>query len=467
MATGISKGKKGIEYWRTKAEIRRRQCKELHQKIKRLQQSRDNWRRRCKSGIGVQENRTRISRHRYSAEVILLGLAMHVIHNVSLRAVSGTLKRLGELQGFNFSRLSATTIRDWCMRFGLYYLSHRSTGGNYALIIDESVSIGQEKILLILGVPLSDQYSRIAPLNMQEVEVLHVGSRTSWKGCEMSSIIDRWRFDSGATVAYAISDGASNLKNGLNLSKIPWVYDCSHVISNQIQKMFEKDEQLSTLVKHINTTRTLWPSSQWAPYMPPCMRKKARFHQILSLHVWAEKMLDHYEQLPGPVQSQLVYLKEYKDLIRTFKTISVLMEIFCGIFKAKGINLNTIGLWHKQADIVCQNLTTHTSQIFTFKNTMDEYLHQTWLSLSQHDQILCCSDVIESMFGKYKNKAGAQMISADILKIAAFSQKMDIEKVRQAMTSTSNMDVSIWAKANTTRSLLTLKRKIAKQFLAA
>ena len=467
MATRIYKGKKGIEYWRSKAERRRRQCNKLRQKIKRLQQSRDNWRRRYKSGIAVQENRTRISRHRYTAEAILLGLVMHVIHNVSLRAVCGTLKRMGEMKGWNFSRLSATTIRDWSMRFGLYYLSHRRTGGNYALIIDESVSIGQEKVLLILGVPLSDQHSRIAPLSMQEVEVLHVSSKTSWKGCEMSSIIDQCRCDLGARVAYAISDGAHNLKNGLNLSKIPWVYDCSHVISNQIQKMFEKNESLNTLVKHINTTRTLWPSSQWAPYMPPSMRKKARFHQILAIHVWAEKMLDHYECLPSPVQSQLTYLKEYKDLIRTLKTLSVLVEIFCGIFKAKGINLDTIGLWHKQADIICQNLPTHASQIITFKNTMDEYLHQTWLSLSQHDQILCCSDVIESMFGKYKNKAGAQMISADILKIAAYTQKMDIDQIREAMTSTSNLDVREWAKSNTAISLLTLKRKFAKQFLAA
>ena len=231
--------------------------------------------------------------------------------------------------------------------------------------------------------------------------------------------------------------------------------------------MFEKNESLNTLVKHINTTRTLWPSSQWAPYMPPTMRKKARFHQILAIHVWAEKMLDHYECLPSPVQSQLTYLKEYKDLIRTLKTLSVLVEIFCGIFKAKGINLDTIGLWHKQADIICQNLPTHASQIITFKNTMDEYLHQTWLSLSQHDQILCCSDVIESMFGKYKNKAGAQMISADILKIAAYTQKMDIDQIREAMTSTSNLDVREWAKSNTAISLLTLKRKFAKQFLAA
>ena len=57
-----------------------------------------------KDGIAVQENRTRISRHRYTAEAILLGLVMHVIHNVSLRAVCGTLKRMGEMKRLKITK---------------------------------------------------------------------------------------------------------------------------------------------------------------------------------------------------------------------------------------------------------------------------------------------------------------------------------------------------------------------------
>jgi hypothetical protein len=467
MATSKNKGKKDIEYWREKALKRRLRCKELSIKVRRLEQSRDKWLQRCKSGTAAQDYRTRISRHRYPAEVMLLGLVMHIIHNVSLRAVSGALKCLGELKGMDFSRLSATTIRNWSMRFGLYSLSCRRTGGNYALIIDESVSIGQEKVLLVLGVPLSGGHSRTAPLNVQDVEVLHVGSKTGWKGSEVSSVIEKWRSNSGASVAYAISDGAHNLKNGVGLSGIPWVYDCTHVISNQIKRMFAKDERLNTLVKHINATRTLWPCSQWAAYMPPSMRKKARSHQVLAIHVWAGRMLDNYELLPAPVQSQLAYLKEYKDLICTLKTLSLLVEAFCGTFKAKGINRHTIASWQGKADAICPNSTAHAPPITAFKNAMDEYLRQTYRSLSQHDQILCCSDVLESMFGKYKNKAGAQMISADILKIAAFPKKMNIDQVRQAMISISNSDVDEWAKSNTVPSLLVLKRKVARMFLVA
>lgn len=467
MATGSNKGKKGLEYWRTKAELRRREIKRLRIQIKRLEKSRVMWRQRCKLKEGEYGNGRRVKHHRYSVEIMMLGLIMHIVYNVSLRAVRGTLLRFGELRGLKIGRLSATTIRDWSMRFGLYYLSSRCTGGNYVLILDESVSIGQEKILLILGVPLSEYQSRIAPLRMHDVEVLHVSSQNSWKGCEVSALIEQWRCTCGATVAYAISDSGANLKNGLNLSKIPWVYDCSHVISNQIQKMFEKDEALNTLVKHMNTTRTLWPSSQWAPYMPPSMRKKARFHQVLTLYVWAEMMLDRYDQLPPTVRSQLVYLHQYKDLIQTLKTLSMLVEKFCDIFKAKGINPTTIGRWQQEAEIIRQKSSTQQPKITAFINALNTYIQQTSAALPHHDQIICCSDVIESMFGKYKNKSGARMISADILKIAAFNQKIEMDDVHQAMLSTSNQDVRNWAKQNTVPSLLAIKRKLLNQFLAA
>ncbi len=467
MTAGKHKGKKGLTYWRSKADKRRTQCKQMQIQINRLRIGRDIWRSRYKEERKKSICIERVKGHRYSLQLMYLGIVMHISHNISLRAVCATLKHIGQLQGVNFERLSATTIRNWSIRLGLHYLSRQAMSGNYALIVDESVSIGQEKILLILGVPVSDKISRIAPLRMQDVQVLHVASQTSWKGADLSAILEQWRTKEDFHIDYAISDGAYNLKHGLHLSQIPWVYDCSHVVSNQIRKMFEKDEALNTLVKHLNTTRTLWPSCQWATYMPPSMRKKARFHQILSLHAWAGKMLHHYEQLPAYVQQQLAYLKQYEQLIQTLKTLSMLAEKFCTIFKAKGINHSTIEQWREKAEQIAPDSITQDPKINTFKNALDLYLHQTIGDLPVQHQIICCSDVIESMFGKYKNKSGPQMISQDILKIPAFTQNIDIQHVKQAMINTSNQAVQNWAQLKTVPSLLSLKRKINKQFLAA
>jgi len=39
-------------------------------------------------------------------------------------------------------------------------------------------------------------------------------------------------------------------------------------------------------------------------------------------------------------------------------------------------------------------------------------------------QLLCCSEIIESIFGRYKNKGGMKAISADVLSIALYNQTL-------------------------------------------
>jgi hypothetical protein len=48
-------------------------------------------------------------------------------------------------------------------------------------------------------------------------------------------------------------------------------------------------------------------------------------------------------------------------------------------------------------------------------------------------RVQCCSDIIESIFGRYKNKGGMKAISADVLSIALYNRQISIDFVKQAM----------------------------------
>ena len=76
---------------------------------------------------------------------------------------------------------------------------------------------------------------------------------------------------------------------------------------------------------------------------------------------------------------------------------------------------------------------------------------------------MCCSDIIESTFGKYKNK-GVKIIIDDVLKIAAYSKKSSLGEVARAMQEIKIEDTLEWKQNNTTISKLALlkqKRKTA------
>ena len=51
-----------------------------------------------------------------------------------------------------------TTIRDWCMKAGLAKYNEageeiKDSGKDYAAIVDESITVGSQKLMLTLGVP--------------------------------------------------------------------------------------------------------------------------------------------------------------------------------------------------------------------------------------------------------------------------------------------------------------------------
>ena len=76
---------------------------------------------------------------------------------------------------------------------------------------------------------------------------------------------------------------------------------------------------------------------------------------------------------------------------------------------------------------------------------------------------LGCSDIIESIFGKYKNfsgKSSMKEIGRAVLTIPAFVGKIKHNEVKQAMESISAKDVSKWQKENIGISFLS-KRKEA------
>jgi hypothetical protein len=59
-------------------------------------------------------------------------------------------------------------------------------------------------------------------------------------------------------------------------------------------------------------------------------------------------------------------------------------------------------------------------------------------------RVQCCSDIIESIFGRYKNKGGMKAISAGVLSIALYNQKISSDFVRQAMRQVSGPQLDEW-----------------------
>ncbi|MCB9350857.1 MAG: hypothetical protein H6573_25610 [Lewinellaceae bacterium] len=88
-----------------------------------------------------------------------------------------------------------------------------------------------------------------------------------------------------------------------------------------------------------------------------------------------------------------------------------------------------------RAEVNDYRITQHvmTRQATAFIDAMDAYFAAYAYRYNQDGRLLCCSDIIESIFGRYKNKGGMKAISADVLSIALYNQPVSPQFIQQAM----------------------------------
>jgi len=421
-----------------------KEVKCLRNKVQRQKKRADFWRNRYYSTRKSTKLRP-VLHHSYPMEIIWLSVCMHIDNNISLRAVSKTVTLLMELFGMPSKRPSASTIRNWCLKFGLWCLQRPIPSGEYVIISDESVEMNQEKLLLSLLVPVSE-VSYCKPLCMQDVRILGIGVQKSWKSSDLVKII-KGTHEQNITISYAVSDAGGILKRAFADSEITWVEDATHKIANCIKHIFCKNERFNDFIKQMNSLRAKWICSQYNLYIPPALRGKARFHQVLTVYKWATFILDNWTEIPEQARELLSFLQVHLYQIHVMKALHELSVTFAHIFKSKGIQVQSIALWQEYLSHY-QSYKVLSAEETYFITQMNEYLAQVEAKLSTDTQVLCCSDVIESIFGKYKNKGGAKIITEDVLKIAAYPKIKNIEEIRQAIQETKIKDVLLWKKEN-------------------
>ena len=95
--------------------------------------------------------------HRYSLLVIKLCILIYTRTNCGLRTVVKILEIFGEVFEGKCGKVPCyNTVENWMKKLGLSVYENDRTpcrGGKYAVVVDESIFINSEKLLLLLGIP--------------------------------------------------------------------------------------------------------------------------------------------------------------------------------------------------------------------------------------------------------------------------------------------------------------------------
>jgi hypothetical protein len=135
--------------------------------------------------------------------------------------------------------------------------------------------------------------------------------------------------------------------------------------------------------------------------LPPQQRVNARFMSLRPISDWGRaviKLLDNNNPAFAQEQEGLLWVKQYRGLIRELEHLNLVINRIQQVIKANGVCKWTVRYCLKTVMKTCKK-----GKLLLLKQKMKEYF-QTVMGLVKDEwTIACSSDIVESAFGKYKN----------------------------------------------------------------
>ncbi|MGK0184007.1 MAG: hypothetical protein ACI9YB_003329 [Halioglobus sp.] len=348
---------------------------------------------------------------------------------------------------------SYQSIRNWVMKFGFYKMvAPKQIAKDWALLLDHTIQIGTTKVLIVLGLRLS-QLPVGRPLNFQDVEPIRILPMKTSNQDVIFQVLEEIREDLGE-IRLLSADEGSDLKAGCNgfVETYPttiYVSDIVHKLANLLQAELKNDPAWNDLMTKAALSRTKYQQTTVGYATPPNQRSKARYMNAEILVAWAMKViaalesgrLDSEEQ--GRIFEAFGWVYGLKKSVREFHELCELISLTNHVIRCHGIHSET---------------KKHLSQILKSISRGDKAKKfcgkiLTFVSLQSAkampgERLLGSSELIESVIGCEKYHAGAQSKSGftqSILIIGALTGSIDEELVAEAMLETRFKDIQIWS----------------------
>lgn len=391
--------------------------------------------------------------HRYSIQIVLLCVFIYVKTSCGLRTVGEILKIFKDVLGGSCGKAPAyTTVRNWMLKLGLsVYKEDKTSTQAYAMVLDESITVNRQKLLLTLGIP-SKHPGR--PLEHGDVKVLDMRVSDSNKKEDVRDAVDAAIAKIGHDPDYGVSDGGHNLNGGLALASVPHHLDVSHTLGNCMKAVYSEDIDFVKLTQKLGKIRLQYHLTDIAWLLPPNMRAIARFMN-LSDWEWGNRMLGAMDSLEPKAREAFSFLSEYKSLLEELDVCVKAIRHIETVCKTKGFSLET---YKECSHYVIRNVIGNTNNRRASQGLrIIDYLKKeaSLLHLTTDAQNLS-SDIIESDFGILKSKMSPNKLygfTSQILILPLYPEITDYSvadeqdfKVRLANVKLKRLDV--WAKDN-------------------
>jgi hypothetical protein len=378
------------------------------------------------------------------------------------------------------------TVRLWLLRVGLYLLRRAlPRRSDWVFILDHTIRLGQRKCLLILGTSLQRVRGPCAALGHHDVVVLDLWVTTR---CTGEDVADRLRAVSArvGTPRQIVSDHGSDLAKGIGLFQaeqaqgagppaVVDTYDVTHRLACLVKAMLEPDPRWGALLRRCTSSLFQLQQTVGAFLVPPTPRRLCRYLNV-DRHVdWACRMLallaaPDLTEVAGLLKMGVAEARSWLEgklgWLREFRTDVIRYERLLRVVRQTQEEVKNHGLSQQTARRVGRGLDADVRSdpsVRGFLARVLRYLRAEGGKVPRGESWLGTSDVIESLFGKYKwlgEQAPYAEVSASVLALPVLTTELTGELLHEALSAVSVSDVRDWVSEHVGRSTLSKVRAV-------
>ena len=355
-----------------------------------------------------------------------------------------------------------TSVINWTQRLGLAMLDQVSPITTpWFAIIDLSIDVGVKKALVVLRVPAESLKQRGSAVCLEDCECIGLKIMEKVNGETISAELTDIFATAGMPVA-VVKDGGTDLKKGIRLwheaqnqsEKIYQIEDIGHFMSNALQAAFSSQKRYHRFVKIASTGAARLRQTKLAFLVPPKLRAKGRFQSIGKLGQWAEKILQVFSkkglaangstlQKLRIAMGGLSLLKPF--LLRFASTLKIVSQVW-EILKKEGLTQST----YNQSKNLAEQLPKRSKVKSRLLGWLDRHI-EVQSSLQIEHPLLVSSDIIESLFGKFKyiiERSPQADMGLSALVLPALCGKINGVVIDLAIKNTVHRDLKVWEQKN-------------------
>lgn len=275
------------------------------------------------------------------------------------------------------------------------------------MIIDESIMLGGERMILTLGTK-ADKTTNAA-LNYNDIEVLGIHVDSQWNSSKIAKAIASDREKMGKEPDYIISDNDTKLRKAISDYGCIQIRDVGHSIAMYLKRVYGNEASFKKFIKQTGRSKTEKALNKCSYLLPPRQRKIARFMNLEGTISWAKKIINSYSKFNEEEKEAYKFVVQNRRLITELESAFECTNQLLTLIKTTGFSYDSIG---RSLFIIDKSRKKNKyKRVGKLLDLLTQYfLEEVKKLTSSQTTWHASSDIIESVFGCYKLRRPANLL---------------------------------------------------------